>query len=172
MRFDTSACPCINQTQRRSSCMIRPCSVGQARLTSPSFKGQPEMFSGHHLWSVRQGENELDAIRHHHPRTAVPASVVHHQDQQTNVCWIKPHFEQRQGGTEGLHVHCTEAQQIAASRVRMDEAIDVRPLEAVVVQGGRPCPPLGPTATEHAFWCPAALLGQNGRRTRRLPALS
>ena len=113
---------------------------GPGPIDQSFLQGQPEMFSEHQLWSVRQGENELDAIRHHHPRTAVPASVVHHQDHQTNVCWVEPRLKQCQGGTEGLYVHCIEAQQIAAPRVRMDEAIDVRPLEAVVVQGGRPCP--------------------------------
>ena len=34
----------------------------------------------------------------------MPASVVHHQDQQTFVCWVEPRFEQRQSGTEGRHM--------------------------------------------------------------------
>ena len=118
------------------------------------------MFGGHEFRGVGQGEHELNARWHHHPRAAVPACVVHHQHQQTNVCWVEPRFEQCQGGTERFDIDGIEAQQIAAPGVWMHETIDVGPLEAVVMQGGGHGPPLGPAATQHAFGAQARFLGR------------
>ena len=59
----------------------RPRSIDQALL-----EGEPQMFCRHQFRGVGQGEDQLDAWRHDHLGTAVPASVIDDQDQQTLVC--------------------------------------------------------------------------------------
>ena len=108
------------------------------------------MFGGHEFWSAGQTEHQLDARWHHHPRTSVPASMVHHQHQQTFVCWVESGFEQRQGGAERFDIDGIEAQQIAAPGGGVHETRGVGPLEAIAMQGRGHGPPPGPAATPHA----------------------
>ena len=48
----------------------RPRSIDQSLL-----EGKPEVFCRHQLWGVGQGEDQVDAWRHDHSGTAVPACV-------------------------------------------------------------------------------------------------
>ena len=124
----------------------RPRSIHQALL-----EREPEVFCRHQFRDVGQGEDQVDAWRHYHSGTAVPASIIDDQDQQTLVCWIKPSLEEAQGSTERGSIDGIEAQQIRSPRERMDEAIDVRPFESIAVGRGGPHPTLGPAAPQHAF---------------------
>ncbi len=124
---------------------------GPGPIHQTFFQGQPEVLGRHQFWRIRQGKYQQNSRRDHHLWTAVPAGIVHHQHQQTFVCWVKSNFEQRQGSTERLHIHGIEAQQIGPAGVRVDEPIDVRPFEAIVVRCGGARPPLGPAAVDHAL---------------------
>ena len=98
----------------------RPRSIHQALL-----EREPEVFCRHQFRGVGQGEDQVDAWRHYHSGTAVPASIIDDQDQQTLVCWIKPSLEQTQGGTERSRIDGIEAQQIRSPREEMNKAVDV-----------------------------------------------
>jgi hypothetical protein len=115
------------------------------------FEWNPEMFCGHQFRGVGQGEDQLDAWGNDHLGTAMPASVIDDQDQQTSVCWIKPSLEQTQGGTERSGIDGIEAQQIRSPGEGMDEAIDVRPFESIGMGCGGPHPTLGPATPQHGF---------------------
>ena len=119
----------------------RPCPIHQAL-----FEREPEMFCRHQFRGVGQGEDQLDAWGHHHLGTAVPASVIDDQDQQTLVCWIKPSLEQTQGGTERSRIDGIEAQQIRSPREGMNKTVDVGPFEPIGVGCGGAHPTLCPAA--------------------------
>ncbi len=136
------------------------------------IRQRPQAFGGLDLWRVRWQEHQFNAFRNHQILGDMPARAVEHQDDVLVEAGANLSGERPQERAEQRGVDAVGDEPHDLTRGRSDEAVQIKPLVAVMAAGGRTAATWRPDLAQDRFQSEAVFIERpDFDRDRRVGSL-
>jgi hypothetical protein len=133
---------------------------GAERAIGNALVGErPQPLAGLQLGRIGWQEEQLNTIGDHKVGTGMPTRLIEHQQYPLGGTCSDRTSKVRQGNREHLGIHGGQQEPLGRTRSRMDETVDVEPLEAMLYRDTRPRAFAYPDTTHDRFEADPMLIG-------------